>query len=345
MRQSQERPGRRWWPKHKAGVPSLALAAATVLSAARPSGKPCGHVVSYFTYPTQGHSRGYEWRIFDPSRKVDNLFLSPPSPINGFDGVRWDTTFDNVWFGSGDSLYRVRWRQGARPQFITRLPQGCRRWWFNPDSACWQASRITDQPESDDSYDRFAGELWQSTRDGARWRVVRADSMDLIDADEDRWQWADGTQLGSEQPVVTLDDLASAAWDGAWEGKTAFIDTSTFTVTKDEGDGYDSNQWFFLGLKDAPRRGVAFRHGEPGAPEHAWHGVNGPLYLVDLDRRSKRLIDGTDQFGMRSLVAEHCGFLLVPSLMGNALVIDSSGRKLFSEPLSTDAVWVRRPKP
>ena len=324
----------------------VALAAAITLSAARPAGRRCDHVVSYFTDAHQeSRSNGYEWRIFDPSRQRDDLFLSIPSPIYGFQGVRWDSTLAHAWFASGDSLYRVPWRRGARARLITKLPADLRHWWFNPDSGRWQGLRLLGEGPDSPDYERFGGELWQSTRDGANWRLVRADSIELVDLDSDRWRWSDGAELGREQLVVTLNDLASEAWDESWEGKTAFIDTSTITITKDEGDGYDSDQWFYLSLRASPRRGIAFRHGEPGAPEHTWHGVNGPLYFVDLDRRSKSLIDGTAEFGMKSLVAEHCGFVLVPGLEGNALVIDSSGRRVFSNLSSTDAVWVPSPRP
>ena len=304
---------------------------------------PCDHVVSYFLFSYQGsRSEQGEWRIFDPSRGTDERFLSL---TGGFGGVRWDTTFRSVFFSSGDSLYHVDWRLGAKPRLITRLPAGSGPWWFNPDSGCWQALRVMGQPEMGDPfYNRYGGELWQSTRDGGTWRRLRSDSLDLVDQDNDRWQWSDGSRLGSEAPVVTLDDLASEAWEGAWRGKTAFIDTSTITVTRDEGNGYDGEQWFFLGLQASPWRGIAFQPGGSGAPEHDWSGVVGPFYWVDHDRRSKTLVEGTDAGMMRSLVAEHCGLLLIPGVSGNPLVIDSSGHQVHSQPWNSEgAVWVRAP--
>lgn len=332
--------------RHKAALACVAIATALALSAARPASTPCDHVVSYFTDKHYGsQSNGYEWRIYDPSRKTDELFLSLPNPINGFQGVRWDSTLAHAWFASGDSLYRVQWKRGARARLITKLPTDFWHWWFNPDSGCWQGLRLLGEGPDSPDYERYGGELWQSTRDGTAWRLVRADSVDLVDSDNDHWRWSDGAELGREQPVVTLNDLASEAWDESWEGKTAFIDTSTITVTRDDGNDYDYDQWLYFSLSTSPRRGIAFRHGEPGAPEHNWHGVNGPFYFVDLDRRSKTLIDGTDAYAMRSLVAEHCGFALVPGVMGNARIIDSSGRRVFSNLSSTDAVWVPRPKP
>ena len=166
--------------------------------------------------------------------------------------------------------------------------------------------------------------------------------MDLVD---DRWQWADGSRVGSEASGVTLDDLASETWEEAWSQKAAFIDMSTLTVTKNDGNDYYSDQWFFLSLQSAPRRGVAFQLSGPLAPEHEWSGVVGPFYLVDLDRRSKTPVAGSEAGLMRSLFAEHCGLLLVPGAMGNPLLLDSSGYQVFPPPWnSKDAVWVPPPR-
>jgi hypothetical protein len=323
----------------------VALAAATLLLTAQSrAGKPCDHVVSYFLFPYQDSQlKQYEWRIFDPSRRTDTLFLSLPG---GFGDTRWDTTFDSVCFISGDSLYRVPWQLRAKPRLISKLPAGYGPWWFNPDSACWQTLRVLGQPRTDDpDYNRYGGELWQSTRDGATWRRIRADSVDLVDSDNDRWQWSDGSRLGREASVRTLDDLASESWEETWGDKTALIDTATITVTNNDGDGYASDQWFFLGLQSSPRRGVAFQLSGPLAPEHNWSGVLGPFYFVDLDRRTKKLVEGTDAGIMRSLFAEHCGFVLIPGVMRNPLVIDSAGHRVFSRPWNSDgAVWVHSPR-
>jgi hypothetical protein len=262
---------REWRPWVKGLVCGVVLAFSAVtlpLMGKSQAAEPCNHVVSYFLDYYQGPRLNQtQWRILDPSRGTDTLFLSLPGD---FEGVRWDTTFDHVYFSSEDSLYRVEWRLGARPRFITRLP--------------------TD-------------------------------------------------------PAVTLDDLSSESWEEAWLERMAFIDTSTIIVTKWDGAGIASDQWSFLGLKSSPRRGIAFRLSGSGAPEHDWSGVSGPFYFVDLDRRSKMLIDGTELGDIRSLVAEHCGFLLIPGVEGNPLVIDSSGRRVFSPPRnSSGAVWVPRPR-
>ena len=260
----------------------LAFSAATLPLARSQAAEPCNHVVSYFLESYQASQLNQvEWRILDPSQGTDTLFVSLSG---GFQAVRWDTTFDHVYFSSGDYLYSVEWRLGARPRLITRLPAGHQRWWLDP--------------------------------------------------------------LLSGAPAVTLDDLAREAWEETWWGRSALFDTSTITVTKGAlAAGFDSDQWFFLRLQSSPRRGVAFRLSGPLAPEHDWLGVLGPFYFVDLDRRTKTLVDGTEEGIVRSLVAEHCGLLLVPGVEGNPLVIDSSGRRVFSPPSNSDgAVWVPRPR-
>ena len=316
---------------------------ATLWAARSHAAGSCDRVVSYFMYPYHGSAlRSDEWRIYDPTRGTDAHFLSAP---HGFDGIRWDTTFASVWYDTGDSVFRVAWRMGARPQSVTRLPAGCVRWWFDADSGCWQALSAAKPPRTDDTYvDRYGGELWQSSPDGASWRLLRADSVEFADPDAGRWQWADGSPVGREAPVVTLDDLASETREEAWRGKTAFIDTATLAVTK-RSDDYDADQWFFLGLQSEARRGIVFQLSGPLAPEHDWMGVEGPFYLVDLDRRSRIPVPGSDAGIMRSLVAEHCGLLLVPGVTGNPRLIDSSGHVVFSQTWNAErAVWVPAPR-
>jgi hypothetical protein len=195
----------------------------------------CDRVVSYFLYPYQGSRlQQYQWRIFDPDRGLDRLFLSLPDD-GGFGGVRWDTTFSNVFFRSGDSLFRAPWRWGARPKLITRLPKshGEESWWFNPDSACWQMIRILGETEADHPYySRYFGELWQSSRDGSNWRRVKIDSLDCEDETCEQWRWSDGTLLGRQAPAVTPEDLAGETRHEAWEGRIAKVDSSKVILVK-----------------------------------------------------------------------------------------------------------------
>lgn len=301
----------------------------------------CDRVVSYFTFPSQGsQSDRFEWRVFDPSRGTDTLFLALD---RGFQGVRWDTSFDAVWFSAGDSLYRVEWRVGAKPGLITDLPPGTRYWWFDPDSGCLQALRLLKELRTDDPYDeRHDAELWQLDRGASGWHMVRADSV-YADLDEEQWFWFNGNSIVNETASVTLDDLASEAWDVTWMSGIAAIDTATYVVSKDTSHGYTGDQWFFLPLRAAPARGMAFHLAGSMAPEHNWSGVVGPLYFVDLDHRTKTRIDGNDDTIMRSLGAEHCGFVLIPGA-GSPIVLDASGRRVFSHAWYVeDAVWVGRP--
>lgn len=303
--------------------------------------------VSFLLFPYQGSAQKHEWRIWDASVRREKLFLSFPGGLDsgGFYGVRWDTTFDHAWFAFRDSIYRVSWRFGATPHSITSLPVGANRWWFNPDSGCWQALRIVDHPaRAEPAYERYAADLWQSSHDGSTWRVVRADSVDVADLDNDRWQWIDGTPVVREASVRTLADLESESWEGSWDSAAPF-DTSNVTLRASQVSGYLDEQWLFVPMKITPRRGLAFRLSGPGAPEYNWQGVVRPFYFVDLDRRTKELIQGTGEGATRSLAAEHCGFLLIPG-GGGPLVIDSSGRRVFSQPWNAEgAVWVPRPRP
>ncbi len=326
---------------------AVAIAAVLRCASSAHAGEPCGHVVSYFRFPYQGSAPRDEWRIWNPSDRRDRLFLSFPGGVDlgGFYGVRWDTTFDHAWFAFRDSIYRVSWQLGATPHLITSLPVRANRWWFNPDSGCWQALRVTDHPWMDlPSFERYAAELWQTARDGSTWRLVRADTVEYADWENDRWHWIDGTPVVREVPVRTLADLESESWEGSWDA-AAPIDTSKLTLRANQVSGYLDEQWLFLPMKITPRRGLAFRLSEPGAPEHGWQGVDGPFYFVDLDRRTKELVQGTADGATRSLAAEHCGVLLIPG-WGAPLVIDSSGRPVFAQPRNAQgAVWVPRPRP
>jgi hypothetical protein len=147
-----------------------------------------------------------------------------------------------------------------------------------------------------------------------------------------------------EQPTKSLADLESETWEGSWAA-AAPVDTSNVTLRATQVSGYLDQQWLFLPMKITPRRGLAFRLSESGAPEYNWQGVDGPFYFVDLDGRTKQLVEGTGEQTTRGLAAEHCGLLLIPG-KGSPLVIDSSGHRVFSQPWNAEyPVWVPRPRP
>jgi hypothetical protein len=312
----------------------LAIASGSLSTADPGRAAPaCDRVVSYILEPGPNHT---QWRIFDPVRRKDVLFLDVPG---GFAGLRWDTTLDAACFRSRDTLYRIGWRWRARPQVITTLPAGSEDWWFNPDSSRWQAIRMGQPVQDEFDNQRCAAELWQADARGTGWRRIRSDSLDFQNLSGDLWRWSDGTSVRREGPVTTRDDLASEAYEESLLQRSAVIDDSSFMVTS---FGSDSGEWQFLPLQSSPRRGVAFQW---RAPEQDWGGFSGPFYLVDLDHRTRTLIEGTDERIVRSLVAEHCGLLLVPGSQGRPRLIDTSGRKIFSPASNTyDAVWVRRPR-
>jgi hypothetical protein len=322
---------------------ALATALINVVAPAPSAAERRDDVVTYFLFPYQGSvKQSHQWRLFDPVTNRDTLFLSLPG---GFDGVRWDSMLDRVWFSSGDSLYTVEWRLGAIPRLISRLPAGQREWWFDPVTDGWQALRTYESSDkSDPDIDLYNGELWQRPRRDTMWRRVRTGPVCWIrGTDDEHWEWANGDYVGRDTGVVMLADLASDAWKCAWSAKTACFDTSTFIVTPDDGRPRSDGQWNYLPLRAHPRKGIAFERSGPLVPEHQWMGVLAPFYLVDLDDRSKKdLTDGGHGI-LRSLVAERNGFLLSPGV-GNLRVFDTTGNRVCSTPWNSEgAVWVRRP--
>jgi hypothetical protein len=298
-------------------------------------------VVSYTLYPYQGSRISQdEWRIFDPARNRDELFLTLPG---GFGGVRWDTTFTSAYFLSGDSLCLVEWKWGATPRVVTRLPAGVQAadWWFNPDSSCWQAVRILWQSEADhDYYSTYFGELWQCSRDGARWRRVRADTLDCADLHCTQWNARNGP-LGRRLSMILWDDLERRAQNGLEDGEAVGLDTAAVRLFENEDNPGD---WYFMPSKRSARRGVGFRLSRAEVTQ-----VSGPYFVVDLDHRTKRLLqtghDDSEAWTGRCF-SEQCGLLLVPGTTGNPVIVDTgTGALVFSQTWNAEgAVWLRGPR-
>lgn len=306
---------------------------------ARPA-PSCEHVVSYVLYPYQGSElQHFEWRIFDPSRGADELFLSLPS---GFVGVRWDTTFSAAYFISGDSLCSVEWQWEAAPTVLSRLPEGMAvaDWWFNPDSACWQLLTIVWQSESDhDYYSKYFGELWQRSRDGALWRRIRSDTLGCADEACTQWEAADGP-LGSRVRMIGWESLASSGGSAALTDEAARLDTSTVRLLRPEDDEED---WYYLPSQRSSHHGIGFRTDREGGTQ-----ISGPYFTVDLDLRSKRLIrthgDESERWTYRAL-SEHCGAMLIPSLSGPLVLDLESETTVLSLPWNSEEVlWIRAPR-
>ena len=296
----------------------------------------CGVVLSYFT--TTGEASGANgdaWRVFDPARMKDDVFLSS---AGGFDGVRWDTTFRVAFFRTGDSLFTVEWRLGARPKAVGKLPvtHGLQDWWFNPDSASWQAAVMLPIGQ-EETATRYWCELWQSSRDASAWRRIRADTVECESEDCGDWPWTDAP-MGRRAPSRTLDELEAEAGPAGMFGRVAPFDTTHCSVRDEAHD-----EWRLLASAATPRRGLAFQ-------VYLTDGIffRGPFFLVDLDRRTKRRLPvafpGEGGWFPR-LVSEQCGLLMLPWSFGPSLVIDArTGRELFTTSSTADRpVWVPRP--
>ena len=315
------------------------IAACCTASVTARASEPCGQVVSYFMYPYQGSAlKQHEWRMYDPSRGGDALFLAN---AGGFDELRWDPNFSTAWYRSGLTLYSVDWKRGARPKPICTLPEIERLvdWWFNPDSASWQCGSAV-MFDTSAARLHFACELWQSSRDFKRWRCILSDTLECESGECDEWSWTEG-EWARHAPSVTVRDLDAPSWPATWAARALPFDSVTVT-TRDAGSG-GADGWYYVGTSHASRRGIAFRMRHASEPE-----ASEPYYFVDLDRKTRRRMETLrpDDAWSSSLMAERCGLLLLPGPTGNPLIVNpSSGRVVFSRAWNAKrAVWVTRPR-
>ena len=163
-----------------AWVLPVLLAAA---NAAQASGTERDSVVSYFrdrVSRTDSSSwiSSCEWHVYDPARRVDRLLLTLPGRAQV---IQWDTTFTSVCFTSVVGIHhkgldlplRLALRCAPRLVGVLPPPKGSTDYWFNPDSARWQAS--LEWPVAGDTL--WRRELWQADRQGREWRRLRGDSV------------------------------------------------------------------------------------------------------------------------------------------------------------------------
>lgn len=303
---------------------------------ARTGNHPCDQVVSFFTstYRTAQHAT-HQWRLFDPVRGRDELFLTSRAP---FGGLRWDSTFSTVYYESNDSLYRVHWQLGERPVVVGPMPEHADRssWWFNPDSACWQMLRILGASEGEGpDPGRLFGELWQSSADARHWRMVRRDSLDCMDEHCEDLSWSDGP-VGRKANMPSLEDLKLESTVEARESDAVPFDTAAVRVVETEG------RWFYLPLD-------SLHHGVACLLDPYDHQASDPYFLVDLDHHRMIPIDvgrtEIDHYGY-GLFSLRCGRLLLPGPEGRASVADArSGRLVYSNNRSYEAAWVPAPRP
>lgn len=322
-----------------------ALLAATDAAHARPAGRDS--VVSYFRDRATRTASGSgitscEWRVYDPARRADRLLLTLPGRVQV---VQWNTTFTSVCFtvaSTGftmrDSIYRCDWRFGARPRLVgvAPPPRGNTDYWFNPDSARWQAS--LEWPVSGDTL--WRRELWQADGRGREWRRLRGDSViaDAVDGQAEAW---DAAAAMRREPGVSApgaqQDFDRLCSEAVW------FDTSTVSLYQGTSRTYDDACWYFLPFRAAPERGFAFRWDTTMEPR-----VSPPIFVADLERRTKHLLSSADLEGWCAPVhfgAERRGYVLASSCFDGPRIVDvHTGEMVFEGgPNTRDPIWVPAP--
>lgn len=320
-----------------------ALLAVTVAAQARPAGRDS--VVSYFRdrVITRGGSSwvdSTEWHVYDPARRTDRLLIT----LQGIaEVIQWDTTGTSVCFRRShgfaptDTIYRCGWRFGANPMLVAvGPPNHSRDYWFNPDSASWQAS-LQEPIASDTLWKR---ELWQADRTGTLWRRLLSDTV-LVDPVDGPGEWAERAAMRREPG----DSAPGAQQDrDRLDLEAVWIDTSTVSLYSGESREYDDAYWYFLPFRAAPTIGLAY----------CWDTMNeepqisAPIFVVDLVRHTKLLVErGADRswctparFG-----SERGGFALVSSCFQGPRIIDvRTGQIVFEGgPDTRDPTWVPAP--
>jgi hypothetical protein len=292
---------------------------------------PCDRGLSYF----QSSARGIEWRVYDPERRIDALFLTVQATPTE---MVWDTAFTRVDFFIGRTLYRAPWHAGSYAGIVTRFPESpdaC-YWWFNPDSACWQfATKRVDLHIPAREYPSASAcrsELWQSSRDGQRWRFVLADTA-VLDMDECGLSENSSSRIRRE-PSVTLEEFAPSLSDVM---RTDDPYPSPDSTT-------DSTDWerFYVPLESAPGMGVEMYYWWSAAPQ--WT-VSGPAWLVDSAAGTRRELcaPATGPYGEHDslMISEACGLLLVWYRSDPLRIVDArTGRDLKCIPKVATSVMV-----
>jgi hypothetical protein len=303
-------------------------------------------VVSYFrdhVSRTDNNSwiSSCEWHVYDPARRVDRLLLTLPGRAQV---VQWDTTFRSVCFTvqsvgltMRDSIYRCDWRFGARPRLVGVLPppQGSTGYWFNPDSARWQASQ--EWPVAGDTL--WRRELWQADGRGREWRRLRADSV-IVDPVDGPEEWAVATAMRHEPGVSepgAPQDLDRINTEAVW------FDTSTVRPYLGTSRGYPGAYWYFLPFRAAPGKGLAFRWESDMGPE-----MGAPIFVVDLGRHTKRLLSspGPDSWcAPAHFGAERRGYAFASFCFDEPRIVDvHTGEIVFKGgPETRDPTWVLAP--
>jgi hypothetical protein len=302
-------------------------------------------VVSYFRDHVSRTDSGSgisscEWHVYDPARRVDRLLLTLPGRAQV---VQWDTTITSVCFTSSvgfnsHSIYRCDWRFGARPRLVGVLlpPKGSTDYWFNTDSARWQAS--LQWPVAGDTL--WRRELWQADRRGREWRCLRGDSV-IVDPVDGPEEWAVAAAMRREPGVWepgAQQDLDRLSTEVAW------FDTSTVRLYAGTSRVYPDAYWYFLPFRAAPGMGLAFRW----RPEDLVIGA--PIFVVDLGRHTKRLLSSSDPeswCGPEHFAAERRGYAFASFCFDGPRIVDVHTGEIVFEggPDTRDPTWVLAPLP
>lgn len=94
----------------------LLLVAALMVGVCSPGFAERGRCLSYFRNFPDHH----EWRVFDPVKKTDELFLSKPQ-IPSL--IFWSENDDYVLFLENNKIYRAPWKKGTTPTLVNTVPE------------------------------------------------------------------------------------------------------------------------------------------------------------------------------------------------------------------------------
>ena len=326
-------PGSRWQGPCWLAV-ALAAGALLPSPARAASTGQSGPVITYFC--------GGDWRVFDPLTREDFLFGS----IGG-SAAYWDTAGGNVEYLSGNTLFRVRWEMRAQPWPLLLLPaRPFVDWWFNPDSACWQAMTVKAishaQTPGERPAHRCRTELWQSNGDGTAWHIARVETTECTDSNTPYpggWRVPDppGIRRRSAIGFVQLQDAMTV---DAWGGKPE-------PIAPPKGESISRLPWFYIPFRSVPGRGLALRIGQRPSGLKTFMV---PFYLMDRRHGTQRQVETPtlyrDQELWRMGMEERDGFLLVSGIRTFLFDLNTGEQILPQAPDNvSSAVWIKRPAP
>lgn len=276
------------------------------------------------------------WQIIDLGKNEARTLLRVAGYV---EHVQWDSSFSFVAYQAHDSLYRMDWRFGGKPEAVFALPSipGRCDIWFDADRMAWQAAAVLGAGEartvgSEAVWDSCRFQVWHRSRETGTWAVARA-AVGGCDDGPDCRAWENA---GLSRP-------AHVRWYDLIEGmlhppldETVPAPTGELPVDADHLE-----PWYFLPSSSVPTSGVAFR-----ALLDIEEFPYLPLYFVDRRRQTSRLLFGTPREVslIRAYLEQRCGLLLFTTLMDPTRLIDLQTGEVVRLLPSDEAVWVRRPR-